>query len=144
MINIKNCLVLNFTFEKIIIHETLFSLPALVFLIAFIASAQFNIVSVADGSFKSPSIWNCNCLPIPVATIPVNHHVVFDSSLALLTDVGHRGKITVAVGASLLQDATRHDMFLDGSRSIIKNGKFYPEKNISAPMWLNFNPTMFL
>lgn len=102
-----------------------FSVPSLLLLFVLNASAQFNIASISDGSFKSPSTWNCNCIPLPVATIAVNHHVVFDTSFALVTAMGYTGKLTIATGASLLQDTNSHYLFVDGSSSIINNGKFY-------------------
>ncbi len=100
-------------------------LPQFIFLLSCSVSAQFNIASVQDGNFKSPSTWNCNCIPLPVAVIAVNHQVVFDTSFALVTAVGHTGKITIASGASLIQDATSRYLFIDGSGSLINNGKFY-------------------
>ncbi|MBP9151945.1 MAG: T9SS type A sorting domain-containing protein [Flavobacteriales bacterium] len=79
------------------------------------ASAQ---TSIANGNWTSPFTWNCTCVPMPGATVTIAHAVVLNTDW-----ITNSGSIIINSGASLIQDATGHDIQIAGG-FITNNGTF--------------------
>lgn len=77
-------------------------------LFAFSGFSQ-TAVSIANGNWTSPSTWNCTCVPVPGATVTINHTVTLNTSFGYTS-----GSITINSGGALLDDATGRDIWVNG------------------------------
>lgn len=72
--------------------------------------------SIANGNWTNPFTWDCTCVPTPGYTVVVNHNVTLNTSFAYTS-----GSITINNGASLLDDITGRDIWINGG-SLTNNG----------------------
>ena len=72
--------------------------------------------SIANGNWMNPFTWDCTCVPLPGYTVTINHNVSLDTSLYISS-----GGITINSGASLLENNTTRDIWVNGG-SLANNG----------------------
>lgn len=73
--------------------------------------------SVNDGNWLNPLTWDCMCVPTQTYDAIVNTDVILNTDFVITT-----GSITVNAGASLMQDATLRDLWVNGG-DFTNNGK---------------------
>lgn len=72
--------------------------------------------STQDGLFLNPLVWDCLCVPSDGDTLVVAHDLQMSTNIYYTS-----GQITVNNGASLTEDGTDRDIWIDGG-SFINNG----------------------
>lgn len=72
--------------------------------------------SAANGNWMNFMTWSPFGVPIPGDIVIINHDVVMDTALAYTS-----GSVTVNVGASLTQDASGRDIWLNGVGASLTN-----------------------
>jgi hypothetical protein len=72
--------------------------------------------SAANGNWMNFMTWSPFGVPIPGDIVIINHNVVMDTALAYTS-----GSVTVNVGASLTQDASGRDIWLNGVGASLTN-----------------------
>lgn len=72
--------------------------------------------STQDGNFLNPLNWDCTCVPSDGDTLVINHDMQMSTNIYYTG-----GQITVNNGASLVEDGTDRDIWINGG-SFINNG----------------------
>lgn len=82
------------------------------------AFAQTNRVTVSNGNFYDPLIWNPVGFPVSGDSLTINHAVTLNVDAYY-----NAGQIKVNSGGSLIQDAAPRNMWIDGG-SLVNHGTF--------------------
>lgn len=94
-------------------RSSLVILPAILAITTL--SAQ-TITSTSNGNWAMPTTWDCTCIPGFTADVIVAHDVTLNTDWQVTG-----GSITINAGASLLDDATGRDLWMNGG-SLTNNG----------------------
>ncbi len=94
--------------------KSLLSLMVLVFSMSQLFSQT--ATSTGNGNWTNPMIWDCFCVPTQTYDAVITSDVTLNTDFAITT-----GSITVNAGASLMQDATQRDLWINGG-DFVNNG----------------------
>lgn len=96
-----------------------------VFLSIAINSFSQVATSITNGNWTSPATWSCTCVPMPGATVTINHTVTLNTNFGYTT-----GSITINSSGSLNTDALGRDLWING-------GSFTNNGNLNVRFLLN-------
>jgi hypothetical protein len=90
--------------------------------------SQTTRVSVSDGDFLNPFVWNPIGIPASGDQLTINHDLIMTTGIYYTA-----GSITIASGGSLVEDATDRDFWVDGTGSLINHGLFRAHLFLASP-----------
>lgn len=101
-------------------------------------TAQTTRVSTANGDFLNPLNWSPIGVPASGDQLTINHDMV------MTTDIYYTaGSITISNGASLMEDATDRNFWVDGTGQIINHGTFKSHLLLASPNTIVYNFGLF-
>ena len=96
--------------------------------LAFGVYAQTARTSPASGDFLNPLNWSPIGVPASGDQLTINHNMILTTGIYYTA-----GTITINPGASLMEDATDRDFWVDGTGSLINKGTFKTHTFLASP-----------
>lgn len=90
--------------------------------------SQTSRTSTASGDFLNPLNWSPIGVPASGDQLTINHNMILTTGVYYTA-----GTITINPGASLMEDATDRDFWVDGTGSLINKGTFKTHTFLASP-----------
>lgn len=87
------------------------------FIILSAAIFSQTAVSVANGNWLNPMIWDCLCIPLPGYSVTINHNITMDTDFAYSS-----GQIIINSSGSLIQNIPNRNLHVFGTGYLSNSG----------------------
>lgn len=102
--------------------------------LTFGSFSQTTRTSTASGDFLNPLNWSPIGVPASGDQLTINHNLIITTGIYYTA-----GTITINPGASLMEDATDRDFWVDGTGSLINKGTFKTHTFLASPNTTVYN-----